>query len=89
MPTTQTAASRRAILANAHAKWIATSKNSAIDAVHNLKQSLVQVDQIELTNTITDVRMDGTTICITVDCDDFVELMELDAYGNIISGNND
>ena len=84
--TTLTAAQTRALLANAHAKWIATSKNSSIDAVHNLKQTLVQTNHMESHDVITDVRMDGTSICITIDADDFVEAIELDAYGNTLRG---
>ena len=84
--TTQTAASRRAILANAHAKWIATSKNSAIDAVHNLKQALVQGNLVQVAEMIVNVRMDGTTVRIEFDND---YIIELDAYGNTHRGYDD
>ena len=86
LATLNTAANRRRILANAHAAWIATSKNPKVDAIHNLKQALVQTDYIASHDMITDVRMEGTTVCIFIDCDDFKEGIELDAYGNTLRG---
>ena len=86
MQTKTTAAERRAILANAHAAWIATSKDPKVDAIHNLKQALVQTDYIASHDIITDVRLEGTTVCIFIDCDDFKEGIELDAYGNTLRG---
>lgn len=84
--TLNTAANRRRILANAHAAWIATSKDPKVDATHNLKQALVQTNYIASHDMITDVRMEGTTVCIFIDCDDFKEGIELDAYGNTLRG---
>ena len=81
-----TAADRRQALANAHAAWIATSKNPAIDAVHNLKQVLVQQGFADSTNILEDVTMDGTTICIRIDFDEGFEVLEIDAYGNTMQG---
>lgn len=86
MTTVQTAAQRRAILANAHAAWHATRMNPAIDAVHNLKQALVQADMIASHDFIADVRLEGTSIQILVDCDNWREVLELDAYGNVLKG---
>lgn len=86
MTTVQTAAQRRTILANAHAAWHATRMNPAIDAVHNLKQAFVQTDMIASHDFIADIRLDGTSIQILVDCDDWREVLELDAYGNVTKG---
>lgn len=84
--TTLTAAQSRTILANAHAAWIATSKNPKIDATHNLKQALVQTGFAESKDWVKDVRTEGTTIVIVIDFDEGVELIELDAYGNTLRG---
>jgi hypothetical protein len=78
-----TAAQRRAILANAHAAYMATAdKGAAKVALYNV---LVEGDHIASTDQIM-VRMNGTTIEILVDADDFVECLELDAYGNTLKG---
>ena len=80
----------RAILANAHAAWIATSKNPKVDALHNLKQSLVEADYMELTDGIENVSMLGTSIQVTIDTyEDYVECIEIDAYGNVLRGKPD
>lgn len=84
--TTTTAAGNRRILANAHAAWIATRMNPKVDAIHNLKQALVQAGFAESTDWVKDVRMEGTTIVIVIDFDEGVELIELDAYGNTLRG---
>ena len=81
--TTLTAQSRRALLANAHAAWIATSKDPDVDAVHNLKQALVQGHLVQVAEMIVNVRMDGTTVRIEFDND---YIIELDAYGNTHRG---
>lgn len=81
-----TASERRQALANAHAAWIATSKNPAIDAVHNLKQALLQQGFVDATDILEDVTMDGTTICIRIDFDEGFEVLEIDAYGNTMQG---
>ena len=86
LTTLNTAANRRRIRANAHAAWIATSKDPKVDATHNLKQALVQTNYIASHNMITDVRMEGTTVCIFINCNDFKEAIELDAYGNTSKG---
>lgn len=83
---TLTAAQRRRILANAHAAWHATRMNPAVDAVHNLRHALVQTDTIASFVTIADVHLEGTTICVRIDCGDYNEHLELDAYGNILRG---
>lgn len=84
--TTLTAQSRRALLANAHAAWIATSKDPDVDAVHNLKQALVQGNLVQVAEMIVNVRMDGTTVRIEFDND---YIIELDAYGNTHRGYDD
>lgn len=87
--TTLTAQERRVILANAHAKWIATRMDPNVDAVHNLKLALLEANLVQLTDSIEDVRNHGTTIVITVYTDgegEFNEMLELDAYGNFIRG---
>lgn len=86
MTTVMAASQRRTILANAHAAWHATRMTPAFDAVHNLKQSLVQANYMASHDIIADVHLDGTTICIRIDADDFFENVEIDAYGNILRG---
>lgn len=86
MTTTLTAQQGRTILANAHAAYLATRMNPKVDALHNLKQALVQVDFIASHDFIKDVRLEGTTIWILIDADDFEEALELDAYGNTLRG---
>lgn len=78
-----TASQRRAALANAHAAWFATShKATANIALH---AALVKANHIESVDQIT-TRLNGTTIEILVDADDFKECIELDAYGNTLKG---
>lgn len=74
---------RKVALANAHAAWIATSQNPRVDALHNLKQALIKVDYIASWDTIIDVHMEGTSICVDIDADEFCESILLDAYGNV------
>lgn len=81
-----TAANRRKALANAHAAWMATSKNPNVDAVHNLKQALLQQGFVDATDILEDVSMDGTSIVMRIDFDEGFEVIELDAYGNILQG---
>ena len=82
--TTMTAAQRRAILAYAYTLWRA-SENS-VAARNTLAQALKQTDMIAITDTVTEVWLDGTTISIFIDCDEFEEVIELDAYGNTLKG---
>lgn len=82
-PNGPAAAQRRAALANAHAAWFATpNKATANIALHS---ALVAANYIESVDQIT-TRLDGTTIEILVDADDFVEVIALDAYGNTLKG---
>lgn len=80
------AAQRRAILANAHAAYMATRKNPKVDAVHNLKQALMQTGNAQITDWVKDVRLEGTTIVAVIDMATSVEVIELDAYGNTMKG---
>ncbi len=82
--TTSNAQGRRLILANAHAAWFATADKKAAKLA--LKAALVETNIIERTDHIA-VRMDSTTIEILVEVDgDLLEVLSLDAYGNIIRG---
>lgn len=78
-----TAAARRAALANAHAAWFATPNRPAADIA--LHAALVTANYIESVDQIT-TRLNGTTIEILVDADEFLEVIELDAYGNTLKG---
>ena len=81
MTTAQTAAQRRAILANAHAAWIATADKTNTNPI---RRALVAAGYIEYTDLLEEVWMNSTTICIRVDSDGFFETIELDAYGNTL-----
>ncbi len=82
--TTLTAAQRRAILANAHATYLAS--HHPVAATANLGQALKQTDMIGVADTVTEVQLDGTTVRVFVDCDDWIEVLELNAYGNVLRG---
>lgn len=92
MTTVTTAAQRRAILANAHAAYLATGKpttrkerNAKYDV---LEDALRASNAITKTDQLYDVYQDGTTLCIRIavlDADDF-DVIELDAYGNTLRG---
>lgn len=83
-----TAAQRRAILANAHAAWFNSSNkiHDRMQYTKDIKAALVETNMIALTDEIVDVRLEGTTVCVFLDCDDWREVLELDAYGNVLKG---
>lgn len=81
MTTVQTAAQRRQILANAHAKWMA--QDSVIPSLI-LEKTLMEVGTISEDDFVVEVGTDGaTTIQILLDTG---ERLELDAYGNVLRG---
>ena len=86
MPTTlNTAANRRRILANAHARYF-NSRRSGNDAV-TLAKAFKEANCMGQGDLVVDVQMDNTTIVVTIDTDDnFRETVELDAYGNTLRG---
>ena len=78
------AASRRAILANAHAAFYAATP------AHPNERNAAMEDALKLTNTIqedaeiADTTKEGTTLLITMY--GTFEVLALDAYGNILKG---
>lgn len=86
MITSQTtAAQRRAMLANAHARYF-NSRRSGDDAVA-LAKAFKEANCMGQGDLVVDVQMDNTTIVVTIDTDDnFRETVELDAYGNTLRG---
>jgi hypothetical protein len=81
MMTTVTAAQTRAILANAHATYHAGHPD--INATSKLVQALKQTNMINATDSVWDIQNDGTTLLIILQSR---EMLELDAYGNILRG---
>jgi hypothetical protein len=84
--TTLTAAQRRAILANAHAAFLNATPGYPIERNAALNDALLTTGFVERTDNLCNFRLEGTTVCVTVDADDFQEGIELDAYGNILKG---
>ena len=82
MTTSTTAAQRRAILANAHAKYF--SSHRAIVDSQAVAKALVDANLIALTDRIVDIMFDNTSLLITID--ESFEVLELDAYGNVLRG---
>ena len=83
--TTLTAAQRRRILANAHARYF-NSRRSGNDAVA-LAKAFKEANCMGQGDLVVDVQMDNTTIVVTIDTDDnFRVTVELDAYGNTLRG---
>lgn len=78
------AASRRAILANAHAAFYAATPH------HPNERNAAMEEALKLTNTIhedaeiADITKDGTTLLITLY--GTFEVIALDAYGNTLKG---
>ena len=89
MYITTDASQRRTILANAHAAWLAATpkKDKAKDDA--LETALRAAGAIAETDQLFDVYQDSTTtLCIRIDvldADDF-DVIELDAYGNTLRG---
>jgi hypothetical protein len=78
--TTGTAAEARRLLANAHAKWFsAENSNGNFDLNH----VLTETGTIGKNDTVQELAVDGTTLCILLESG---ELLELDAYGNVVRG---
>ena len=77
--TTNTAATNRAILANAHAAWHASrGTHSACQALF----TAMHKGGVDFPTDFAEVQMEGTTIQVHVED----EIIELDAYGNILRG---
>jgi hypothetical protein len=81
-PTPTSAAERRAILANAHAKYFASRRtgNDSLDVAH----ALTRANVISSTDRIVDIVFDGTTLVVTIDPE--LDVLEIDAYGNVLRG---
>ena len=79
MPT-DTAAQRRAILANAHAKFF---NRSNIEAGNSLMAKLKEFGIIDAEDNYLFIQKDGTTIVLILEMG---ERLELDAYGNTLRG---
>lgn len=82
MQTKTTAAQRRAILANAHAKYFA-SRSSTTD-IAALQKALVDANLIALTDSVINTTWDGTLLLVTIDIE--FDVIEIDAYGNTLRG---
>lgn len=81
MTTIQTAAQRRQLLANAHARWMA--QDDVIPSLI-LEKTLMEIGVLSEDDFAVEVGTDGTTtIQILLDSG---ERLELDAYGNVIRG---
>jgi hypothetical protein len=79
-----TASQRRAILANAHAKYFNSHRNT--DDVLAVARALTETNYISSTDRITSIEMDSTTLCVRIDYDETLEAIEIDAYGNVLKG---
>lgn len=84
MTTALSAPQRRAILANAHAKYFNSHHNG--DAALALFNTLISTNTVDAQQHLADVQMDSTTIVITVNNEHLRETLELDAYGNVLRG---
>lgn len=84
MTTVQTAAQRRAILANAHAKYF-SSRRTGDDSLA-VARALTAANVISSTDRIVDITFEGTTLVVHIDYDKTLEAIELDAYGNLLKG---
>ena len=74
---------RRALLANAHASYLSASPHLSF---HELELTLHATGTIAETDNLVTVSLDSTTILVELQTG---ELLELDAYGNVIRGAKD
>ena len=84
MFTAQTSAQRRAILANAHAKYF-NSRRTGDDSLA-VSHALTRANVISGTDRIVEITFESTTLVVRIDHDKAFEAIELDAYGNILRG---
>jgi hypothetical protein len=81
---TTNAAQRRAILANAHAKYFASHRTG--DDSLAVARALTAANVISSTDRIVEITFEGTTLVVHIDYDKELEAIEIDAYGNTVRG---
>jgi hypothetical protein len=74
----------RARLANAHADWYGTANRDEADIA--LEAVLISTGVIQADQIVDAIHKEGTTLCIDVLTETDVEVIEIDAYGNVIRG---